>query len=83
MSYVVKVPLEKFFHQDSLTNIECLVRVTHKTRILATKALNICLRNDIRSARSDPVDFSGYFKANWVKQAFIGTSGSKGAVEDA
>jgi hypothetical protein len=74
MEYAVKIPIEKFLCASALENVEHLVTVVHKTRLLASKVLNLCLRRNVarERARKGTVDFEPYFEGNWIKKAFVG-----------
>jgi hypothetical protein len=84
MEYAVKIPIEKFLCASVLENVEHLVTVVHKTRLLASKVLNLCLRRDVarERARKGTVDFEPYFEGNWIKKAFVGVSAGRGQVND-
>jgi len=84
MEYVVKVPIERLLCGSALENVEHLVTVVHKTRLLASKLLNLSIRRDVERERScaGRVDFRPYFEANWIKKAFVGVSGGRGRVND-
>lgn len=85
MEYVVKVPVERLLCATALEHVEHLVTVVHKTRLLASKVLNLSLRRDVEAERGHKgsVDFRPYFEGNWIKKAFNGVSGGRGQVNDA
>jgi hypothetical protein len=84
MEYVVKVPIERFLCGAALKNVEHLVTAVHKTRLLASKVLNLCVRRDVarERARKGIVDFRPYFEGNWIEKAFVGVSAGPGQVND-
>jgi len=84
MEYVVKVPIERFLCGTALENVEHLVTVVHKTRLLASKVLNLSLRLDVEREQSlrGSVDFRPYFEGNWIKKTFVGVSAGRGRVDD-